>query len=158
MKNVIGIESTPVITARYWPIDGGTTCTTQSAIAETMPGAVQHADEHAGGEHHRDDADDARRVRDDLVGLAAQLGEVDHEREGRADHEDVRQRHDIQHQQHHDRERQREVDPDQLGTQRRAVSAQHRVGHHRVEILGFEHLLLGAGPPEPPASAVPGAR
>ncbi len=37
MKNVIGIDRMPVITARYGPSAAGTTSTTQSAIAVTMP-------------------------------------------------------------------------------------------------------------------------
>ena len=56
---------------------------------------VQHADQHPGGEHHRDDADDARCVRHDLVGLRAHLREVDDERDGGADHEDERERHHV---------------------------------------------------------------
>ena len=122
-----------------------TTCTTQSAIAVTMPVPFSTPTSTP--------AASTIETTPTMLGACATIssawlrsfGKLITSARRRADHEDVRQRHDIQHEQHHDRERQREVDPDQLGPQRRPIRAQHRVGHHGVEVFGFEHLLLGEG-------------
>ena len=87
-------------------------------------GALEHADEHSGGEHHRHHRDDARRVSGDRFLLLLDVREVHGQRDRGGHREQHRHRQHVHHQHDQQSHGQNGVEPEQFRSQRRPLGVE----------------------------------